>query len=61
VAATETDVQTLQNFIDGESAAPADGRTEPVVNPATGETIAHAPLSSRGDVDRDVAVARSAF
>ncbi|MGH2950186.1 MAG: gamma-aminobutyraldehyde dehydrogenase [Solirubrobacteraceae bacterium] len=61
MAATETDVQTLQNFIDGESTAPADGRTEPVVNPATGETIAHAPLSSREDVDRAVAAARAAF
>jgi betaine-aldehyde dehydrogenase len=61
VAATESDVQTLQNFIDGEFAAPADGRTEPVVNPATGETIAQAPLSSAADVDRAVAAARAAF
>jgi betaine-aldehyde dehydrogenase len=61
VAATETDAQTLQNFIDGEPAAPVEGRTEPVVNPATGETIAHAPLSGREDVDRAVKAARNAF
>jgi betaine-aldehyde dehydrogenase len=61
VAATETDVQTLQNFIDGEFADPADGRTEPIINPATGQTIAHAPLSSVEDVERAVAAARGAF
>jgi betaine-aldehyde dehydrogenase len=61
VAATETDVQTLRNLIDGEFADPADGRTEAVLNPATGQTIARAPLSSRADVDRAVAAARRAF
>jgi betaine-aldehyde dehydrogenase len=61
MAATSTDVQTLQNFIDGEWTAPAEGRTEPVVNPATGETIAHAPLSTAEDVDRAVAAAKAAF
>ena len=50
---------TLQNFIDGEFVDPADGQTEPVLNPANGEIIAHAPLSSAEDVDRAVAAARS--
>src|SRR5215216_3455841 len=59
--ATTTDVQTLQNFIDGEWAAPAEGRTEPVLNPATGEQIAEAPLSTAEDVDRAVKAARAAF
>jgi len=59
--ATTTDVQTLQNFIDGEWVAPAEGRTEPVINPATGETIAQAPLSTAEDVDRAVRAARTAF
>ncbi|MDP9294732.1 MAG: aldehyde dehydrogenase family protein, partial [Actinomycetota bacterium] len=59
--ATTTDVQTLQNFIDGEWDAPAEGRTEPVINPATGETIAQAPLSTAEDVDRAVRAARTAF
>jgi betaine-aldehyde dehydrogenase len=61
VAATETDVQTLKNFIDGDFVDPADGQTEPIVNPANGQTIAHAPLSSAADVDRAVAAARRAF
>ena len=61
MAATETDVQTLKNFIDGDFVDPADGQTEPIVNPANGQTIAHAPLSSAADVDRAVAAARRAF
>ena len=51
----------LQNFIDGELVDPADGATEEVVNPATGEPIAEAPLSTEEDVDRAVKAARSAF
>jgi len=56
-----TAVRTLQNFIDGEFVAPADGQTEPVLNPASGEAIAEAPLSGREDVERAVAAARRAF
>jgi betaine-aldehyde dehydrogenase len=52
---------TLQNFIDGQFVDPAEGETEPVLNPATGEAIADAPLSSREDVDRAVMAARRAF
>jgi betaine-aldehyde dehydrogenase len=52
---------SLQNFIDGEFVDPVEGQTEPVVNPATGETIAQAPLSSEADVDRAVKAARAAF
>jgi betaine-aldehyde dehydrogenase len=51
----------LKNFIDGELEDPADGATEEVVNPATGEAIAEAPLSSPRDVDRAVAAATRAF
>ena len=50
-----------QNFIDGEFADAADGATEDVLNPATGEPIAEAPLSSAEDVDRAVKAARRAF
>jgi betaine-aldehyde dehydrogenase len=56
-----TATSTLQNFIDGEFVDPADGQTEPVLNPATGEAIAHAPLSTAEDVDRAVRAARRAF
>src|SRR3954447_12778676 len=51
----------LQNFIDGEFVDPADGATEPVLNPATGQEIGQAPLSSEEDVNRAVAAARRAF
>jgi betaine-aldehyde dehydrogenase len=61
MAATSTDVKTYENFIDGEWTAPAEGRTESVVNPATGQQIAQAPLSTKEDVDRAVAAARTAF
>src|SRR2546421_242464 len=56
-----TTTSTLKNFIDGEFVDPLEGETEPVVNPATGEVIAHAPLSSAADVDRAVKAARAAF
>jgi betaine-aldehyde dehydrogenase len=52
--------QTLKNFIDGEQAQ-FEGDTEAVLNPATGEEIARAPVSSAGDVDRAVRAARRAF
>jgi betaine-aldehyde dehydrogenase len=51
----------LKNFINGESVDPAEGQTEEVVNPATGEAIAEAPLSTAEDVERAVAAARKAF
>src|SRR5438270_695626 len=56
-----TATHTIQNFIDGEFVDPADGQTEPVLNPATDEAIAQAPLSSAEDVDRAVKAARRAF
>jgi betaine-aldehyde dehydrogenase len=56
-----TTVPTLQNFIGSELVDPADGETEPILNPATGEVIANAPLSSAEDVDRAVKAARTAF
>jgi betaine-aldehyde dehydrogenase len=56
-----TTVPTLQNFIDSESVDPADGQTEPILNPATGEVIANAPVSTAEDVNRAVSAAKSAF
>jgi betaine-aldehyde dehydrogenase len=51
----------LQNFIDGELVDAADGATEEVTNPATGDVIAEMPLSSEEDVNRAVAAATGAF
>ena len=56
-----TEVLDLKNFIDGEFVDPAEGETEDVLNPATGEVIAEAPLSTEEDVDRAVKAARKAF
>src|SRR5256714_58937 len=52
---------TLQNFIDGAFVDASATATLPIVNPATGEELAQAPVSSREDVDRAVAAARKAF
>jgi betaine-aldehyde dehydrogenase len=51
----------IRNFIDGEERDPADGSTEPIVNPATGEQIASAPVSGEADVDAAVTAAEGAF
>jgi betaine-aldehyde dehydrogenase len=56
-----TAISTLQNFIDGEYVDPAEGQTEPILNPATGEVIAEAPLSTAADVDRAVKAAGAAY
>jgi betaine-aldehyde dehydrogenase len=53
-------VGELQNFIDGEQVASA-GESEPIFNPATGEELARAPMSTPGDVDRAVRAARRGF
>jgi betaine-aldehyde dehydrogenase len=52
--------KTLSNFIDGESVA-SGGETEAILNPASGEELARAPISSPEDVDRAVRAARAAF
>ena len=51
----------LRNFIGGKAVDPAEGGSEDVVNPATGEAIAEAPLSTKADVDAAVAAAKQAF
>jgi betaine-aldehyde dehydrogenase len=56
-----TTAPTLQNIIGSEPSDPVDGQSEPILNPATGEVIAHAPLSSAADVDRAVGAAHKAF
>ncbi|MEK6606956.1 MAG: aldehyde dehydrogenase family protein [Myxococcota bacterium] len=48
-------------FIDGAEVEPLSGRTLPVVNPATGETLCEAAAADERDVDRAVRAARRAF
>ncbi|MBI4520394.1 MAG: CoA-acylating methylmalonate-semialdehyde dehydrogenase [Gemmatimonadetes bacterium] len=52
---------TLLNYVGGRWTAAAARETLPVRNPATGETIAAAPLSSAKDVGAAVAAASAAF
>src|SRR3990170_2781970 len=51
----------LENFVDGEYRNAADGNTTEMINPATGEVFATAPLSSDADVDAACEAARRAF
>jgi betaine-aldehyde dehydrogenase len=56
-----TETRTLKNFVGGEQTDPADGRTYDLVNPATGEVFASAPLSGKEDIDRAFSAAERAF
>ncbi|MEV6490240.1 gamma-aminobutyraldehyde dehydrogenase [Actinoplanes sp. NPDC051633] len=51
----------LKNVIAGESAEPADGRYEDLIDPVTGEVFASAPVSGPADVDRAFRAAADAF
>lgn len=48
-------------LVDGELRAASDGATYPILNPATGETIGHAPDATADDVEAAIAAARRAF
>jgi betaine-aldehyde dehydrogenase len=54
-------MKAFKNFINGEHFEAADGRTSAVVNPATGEQYATAPVSSAADIDRAMQAAATAF
>jgi betaine-aldehyde dehydrogenase len=56
-----TETRTLKNFIGGEHTDTAEGKTYDLVNPATGEVFAQAPISDQTDVDRAFEVASRAF
>ncbi len=56
-----TPVHDVKMIIGGEQTDAADGQTFEVVNPATGEVMARAPLAGPQDVDRAVKAARDAF
>ncbi|MBS4220487.1 CoA-acylating methylmalonate-semialdehyde dehydrogenase [Bacillus sp. FJAT-49711] len=51
----------IQNYIGGEWVNANTAKTEIVYNPATGEELAHVPISSKEDVDRAVQAAADAF
>ncbi|RXZ81059.1 CoA-acylating methylmalonate-semialdehyde dehydrogenase [Paenibacillaceae bacterium] len=53
--------EPLRNFIGGQWTPSLSGKTEPVYQPATGEIIAHVPLSDLEDVNLAVTTAKEAF
>jgi acyl-CoA reductase-like NAD-dependent aldehyde dehydrogenase len=53
--------EPYEMFIGGAFTRGSAGRTYPIINPATNETIAHAWEGTTDDVDRAVAAARDAF
>src|SRR5262245_46726399 len=58
---TDTAATTTRMVIGGETVDAADGQTFEVVNPATGASIASAPLGGKVDVDKAVEAAQAAF
>ena len=54
-------MKEFKNFINGQHADAADGRTTSVVNPATGQQYATAPLSGAADIDAAMNAASNAF
>jgi betaine-aldehyde dehydrogenase len=52
---------SIKNFVGGEQVDPADGRLYDLINPATGEVFARAPMSGKEDVDRAFEAAERAF
>jgi acyl-CoA reductase-like NAD-dependent aldehyde dehydrogenase len=58
--ATRVEIE-IKNFIDGEERPASNGKSESILNPATGQPIATAPLSGEADVDAAVKAAGRAF
>ncbi|GGO93686.1 gamma-aminobutyraldehyde dehydrogenase [Wenjunlia tyrosinilytica] len=56
-----SELRALRNYINGEFTDAADGRTTEVINPATGQVYATAPLSGAADVDAAMQAAAAAF
>jgi betaine-aldehyde dehydrogenase len=54
-------MKAFKNFVNGEWVDAKDGRTSPVINPATGEQYAEATLSGPADVDFAMQAAATAF
>ena len=50
-----------QLFIDGKWQQPAEGKTLPVVNPATGKEIGRVAHAGRPDLDRALEAAKKGF
>jgi malonate-semialdehyde dehydrogenase (acetylating)/methylmalonate-semialdehyde dehydrogenase len=58
---TATATRTLRNYIAGQWTDAGASETLEVTNPATGEVLAHVPLSTRAELDAAVTAAREAL
>jgi betaine-aldehyde dehydrogenase len=58
---TQTSPRALRNFVDGEYREASSDTRSDIVNPATGEVVATAPVSAQADVDAAYAAAARAF
>jgi len=54
-------VKTLQNFINGQKVSSSSDKTQDLINPASGEVFAKAPVSNAADVDKAMKAAEKAF
>src|SRR5204862_1461055 len=56
-----TAVKRREMFIGGQWVAGSGSEGQPIINPATGETIAEVPKGTEADVDRAVKASRKAY
>lgn len=54
-------MKTLQNFINGQKVSSSSDKTQDLINPATGQVFAKAPVSNAADVDKAMKAAEKAF
>jgi betaine-aldehyde dehydrogenase len=58
---SESATRVLRNFVDGAYRDPESDRRADIINPATGQVVASAPISSAKDVDDAYSAASTAF
>ncbi|MCW2799290.1 MAG: aldehyde dehydrogenase [Aeromicrobium sp.] len=61
MTATAVTSAPAQQLVDGKLSAASSGESYPILNPASGEVIGHAPDSTAADVGAAIAAARRAF
>ncbi|MFY8169383.1 MAG: gamma-aminobutyraldehyde dehydrogenase [Candidatus Nanopelagicus sp.] len=54
-------MKTLQNFVNGKKVSATSEKVQDLINPATGEVFAKAPVSNAADVDKAMKAAAGAF
>jgi betaine-aldehyde dehydrogenase len=54
-------LKTLQNFVNGKKVSATSDKVQDLINPATGEVFAKAPVSNAADVDKAIKSAAAAF